>query len=57
MPVSDILRNRTGRLTNQQIANFMLEEDRAARAAAKRGDYIAEQRHKSEVERQAKALA
>lgn len=36
MPVSTI--RETAKLTNQQLADFALQEDRAARAARRRGD-------------------
>lgn len=53
MPVSDIIKNGTGRLTNQQIADFMLEADRMLRKLLRenRKDEAAE------VERELASLA
>lgn len=36
MPISTM--REVAKLTNQQLADFALEEDRAARAAARKGD-------------------
>lgn len=49
MPISQLLYLRTARLTNQQVADFALEEDRAARAARRRGDSEAAAAHEYEV--------
>lgn len=37
MPISDIIRLRTGALTNQQLADMALEADREARRQRKLG--------------------
>lgn len=57
MPVSDILALKVAKLTNQQIADMMLSEDRLARSAAKRGDYAASRKHRAEVDKLAGVLA
>lgn len=51
MPVSDLLRSGTARLTSQQIADMMLSEERARRAAFRRGDYHQARLHELEVDR------
>lgn len=57
MPVSDILTLKVARLTNQQIADMMLSEDRLARSAAKRGDYAKAREHRAEVDKLSSVLA
>lgn len=49
MSVSKILNVKTGDLTNQQIADFALQEDRARRAALKRGDVDTAADHNREM--------
>jgi len=48
MPVADILASRVVRLTPQQIADFMLSEDKAWREAVRRGDLQAAMAHEAE---------
>lgn len=57
MPVSTVLASGTAKLTNQQIADFMLAEDRMARSARSRGDYAKARYHDAEVRRLAEALS
>lgn len=57
MPVSDILALKVAKLTNQQIADMMLSEDRLARSAAKRGDHASARKHRAEVDKLAGVLA
>lgn len=56
MPVSDLLRSGTAHLTTQQIADMMLSEDRARRAAHRRGDYHQARLHELEVARLGREL-
>lgn len=46
MPISTVRESKS--LTNQQLADFALQEDRAARAARKRGDYAGAIEHDRE---------
>jgi len=48
MPVADILRLGLANMSPQQIADMALEEDRAAREAARRGDTDAARLHDME---------
>lgn len=56
MPIADLLTAGTARLTSQQIADLMLVEDRARRAAVQRGDLAAARTHQIERDRLAAAL-
>lgn len=57
MPISDVLRNnQTARPTNQFVADFMLLEDQARRAALRRGDAKRAQEHEAELSRLASEL-
>lgn len=51
MPIADLLTAGTARLTSQQIADLMLVEDRARRAAVQRGDLAAARTHQIERDR------
>lgn len=55
-PVADIARLNRVKLTEQQIADFMLSEDQARRRARERGDEEAVARHDAELERLAALL-
>lgn len=57
MPVSTVLARGIVKLTNQQIADMMLSEDRLARSARARGDYAKARYHDAEVRRLAEALS
>lgn len=57
MPVSTVLARGIVKLTNQQIADMMLSEDRLARSARARGDYAKARHHDAEVRRLAEALS
>lgn len=49
MAVAKMLAIKTANLTNQQIVDFALAEDRAKRAALKRGDVDAANTHANET--------
>lgn len=55
-PVADIARLNRVKLTEQQIADFMLSEDQARRRALMRGDVDAAARHDAELDRLAALL-
>lgn len=52
-----IARIAQGKLTNQQIANFMLDADRDRRAAMRRGDYAKAAELQREVEKLSEILS
>lgn len=56
MPVGDILRLGQGAATNQTIADLMLIEDRAMRAALKRDDTASALQHMVERDKLAEQL-
>ena len=56
MPVADILKLGQGAATNQTIADLMLIEDRAMRAALKRDDAASALRHMVERDKLAEQL-
>lgn len=56
MPVADILKLGQGTATNQTIADLMLIEDRAMRAALKRDDAALALRHMVERDKLAEQL-
>lgn len=57
MGVANIIeRGLAPNLTNQELASMALEEDQAARAAAKRGNMAAARQHRTEADRLAALL-
>lgn len=48
MPLADIIKLEGRRMTSQEIADMALSEDRAARAARRRGDHATAQAHDDE---------
>lgn len=49
MSIAKMLKAKTATLTNQQIADFALQEDRAKRAALERGDRAKAEHHECEA--------